>query len=765
MKDELSYDRYHENADRIYRVGLEWQFPNNEPIQYIPRTSGLLASTLLNEFPDIEEAVRFLSLDDYGRIYIERGNVRFYEDGGYAAGGSVFKIFSFPLLKGDPETALAEPLSIVLTEPLARRYFGSRNPIGEFLTVQDSLHLKVTGLLYPIPSNSHFSFDFLISLETLPSLFPKVKQDQWLYLVGYTYILLGESASESTIRQEIYDVTGKYNREWESQTGHKFKHFLQPLTDIYLHSNLSYEVGPLSSVVSVYMFFTIAVLIILIACVNFMNLATARSANRVKEVGTRKVLGAFRRQLIYQFLGEAVFITVVALLLAVFLIELALPTFNELAEKKLNLNLFHDRSISIGLIVITLFVGLISGSYPAFALSRFKPVEVLKASSHPRSKGAWIRQGLVIFQFVISIVLIISTAVVYDQLEYMRNQQLGFDKEELVIVKFKGNRIIKARLEPIKTELLKQANVLNASACSYIPGRLYDDIKLEIEGPSGKEPKRLLYQTNDHEYIETFGLSLVAGRDFSREIPTDETEAFILNETAVKYLGWGKPESAIGRQANMGSDFKEGHLIGVVKDFHHASLQHGVEPFLMHINPHWFSYLAIKINAEDIPGTLAALENIWQQLVPDRPFDYFFLDEDYERQYRSEVRLSRIFSIFSILAIMVACLGLFGLISYTAQQRTKEIGIRKVLGATVSNVVILLSKDIVKLAIMANLVAWPVGYLAMDQWLQDFNYRINISLWTFVLGGLLTVVIALITVSFRTINAAMVNPVEALRYE
>jgi putative ABC transport system permease protein len=689
----------------------------------------------------------------------------FWEENGYYADPNVFEVFSFPLLKGSPKTALKDPFAIVITEPMAQKYFGKQNPIGQTLTVQDTLTLTVTGILEPIPANLHFTFDFLISMETKQraGLYPHTNWGKFGY---FTYILLAPSTSTESIKSQIWDITRKYIGEAEDQNGFHFKHFLQPITDIHLHSNMEWDISTTTPINHIYIFSSIGFFILLIACINFMNLATARSITRAKEVGMRKVVGAYRKQLIMQFLGEACLTTALAVGIAIAATELILPTFNTWAGK--DLNLLQNLPLLLKLTSLILFIGLLSGTYPAFALSKFHPIDVLKGTLKTNSQGAFMRKGLVVFQFAISIILIVGTLVVYHQLTYMQNQDLGFNKEQVIVVNLRskiGQQAtgLQKRYEPIKAGVLNNPNVLHTSASWTVPGRALSPFTFTYEGPSGTESKTMFGQSVDYDFIPTYSLNLIAGRNFSKSHITDETEAILLNEQAVSYLELDTPTEAIGKTITIGKN--QHRVIGVIADFHHHGLHKTIGPLMMQIRPNRFTYISIKTRTENMANTLANLEKSWQDIVPNRPFEYFFLDEDFEKQYRTEERLGRIFTTFSTLAIFIGCLGLFGLISFEAQQRTKEIGIRKVLGASASNLIILLSKDFLKLVLISNLIAWPVAYYAMNQWLQDFAYRINLNVGTFIISGLIVLCIALFTISYQAIKAARANPIDSLHYE
>ena len=766
VRYELSYDAYHANVDRIYRATLEWHYASS-PTGYYGTTSGLLAPTLLQNYPAVEQAVRFHDVQavNGNDLFIRSEKVSAYEPHGFVADASIFKVFSFPLIQGDSETALKEPFSIVLTEAVSQKYFGDTDPMNQILTVQDTLQFIVTGILAPIPQNSHFTFDFLISFETLNHTQASFMERwmRWPNLGWHTYILLHESASYDEMEAQIQGITQQYGAADEEQFKIRFVHHLQPLKDIYLYSNVIHNIAPQSDIVYIYGSLAIAFLILLIACINFVNLATARAVDRAREVGMRKVVGAYRGQLIAQFLGEALLMTAATICLSVVLIALSLPFLNDLAEQNLTLDIFQNPPLFLSLIGIALGVGVFSGSYPAFVLSSFKPVEVLKGSLKSGQKGIWIRKGLVTFQFIISITLLIVTTAVYTQINYMQSQTLGFDKDHVVVINFKKDPDVLQRYTTIKAEFTKLPNVLTVSTSATVPGRFFNFRNIRVRMSSGEEVlKGIRIQSIDEDYLETLGLTLISGRGFSRDIETDQNTAFLLNEKAVAYFEWGTPEEALGKTFNTRSNR---HLIGVVKNFHYVSLHNPIEPYLFYFDPSHFSYFTVKVRSDGLLNTLTKLKKTWAKLIPDKPFDYFFLDEDFAHQYRAEKRQGLIFSIFFGLAIFVGCLGLFGLISFSTQQRTREIGIRKVLGAPISSVVILLSKDFLKPVFLANFIAWPFAYYIINHWLQRFAYRIDVELWPFALGTIAVMSIALSTASFQAWKAACRNPVETLRQE
>jgi putative ABC transport system permease protein len=764
VQDELSYDRYHENSRQIYRITAEANITGQN--MQTATTPAPLAPTLTDEFPEVLGAVRFLCSHSGRDSLIAYGEKKFYESRFLYADQNVFDIFSFKLIKGDPETALKNPHSIILTEEMAKKYFGNEDPLGKVMTVNNRSDFQITGVLRRIPHNSHFRFDFLASFATLTEADKSISQN-WGDLSYHTYLLLAEGSSPVELESKLPLIVKKYvSKFFESYLGNvenmtsMFKFHVQPLTGIHLHSQLLGEIEANSDINYVYIFSAVAFFILIIACINFMNLATARSSCRAKEVGMRKVVGAQRSQLIGQFLGESFLLSFISLLLAIGLVEILLPAFNAISEKEISLNYSQSWIVLIGLVGMAFVVGFLSGSYPAFLLSSFRPIEVLRGKVKSSLAVPFLRKILVIFQFSVSVILITGTVVIRDQLIYIRNKNLGFDKEQLVAIPLRSNEIIR-NYQSIKNELLQYPDIVKVSASSTLPGRGLGTSVFRPEGASDDNCLLMYNISVDYDFIKTLGIELLAGRSFSKDFSSDDREAFIINEAAVKKLGWKSP---IGKQVEYIS-VRKGTVIGVVKDFHYLSLHQKIEPFLLYVDPEDFRYFAVKIRPQNISRTLAFLEDKWRKFDPAHPFEYSFLDDDFDKLYKADKKLGQIFVSFTALAIFIACLGLFGLTSFTAEQRTKEIGIRKVLGASVPDIIVLLSREFTKWVLAANLIAWPVAYYAMNRWLQNFAYRISISLWMFFLAASLTFVISLFTVSFQAVRAAVSNPVKALRYE
>jgi len=766
VQDEFSFDRYAEEYDQIYRMVLDITAPDGEDIS-MARTPPPWAPALAQDYPEVENYVRFKTPLVSWLVSNEGKDKKFHEKGFYFADETVFDFFDFKLLQGDPATALQDPLSLVLTESTARRYFGDEAPVGQILRLDNAYDLEVTGVMQDVPRNSHFDFDILASIHTLSSI-PIYNDTNYLTWQSamfpdlYSYVKLRDGYTIADLESKMPEFLERYLGEILNRANISVRPHFQALTSIHLHSNLEAEIRANSDVSYIYIFSAIALFVLVIACINFMNLATARSANRAQEVGMRKVVGAERKQLIGQFIGESVVLAFLSLLLAIAVVLTVLPFFNAVSGKYLGLGL-TNWSFALGILGLTLLVGILAGSYPAVFLSSFQPVAVFRGALRAGRSNARLRKFLVVFQFALSLIFIIGTAVVYNQLRYIQNKRLGFAKEQVVVLPMGDPRARQIYLT-FKDRVLQEPDVLALSGTSSVPGGLIGVNLLLPEGAEQGNEITLDAFLVDHDYIDAIGLELAEGRTFSLEFSTDTMQAFILNETAVRRLGW--EGEAVNKRISMGN-FKRGRVIGVVKDFHAKSLHQRIEPLVLHIapNPDAFHWLAVRISTQNIDRALSSIQTSWEEVYPHDPFSYTFLDEDFGRLYQSDRQRGQIFLTFSILAIAIACLGLLGLASFTAEQKTKEIGIRKVLGASIPGIIRLLSVEFVRLVLLANLIAWPLAYLLMNNWLQNFAYRENIPWLIFPLAGFLSVFIALATVSFQAAKAALTNPVDSIRTE
>ncbi|UCE41827.1 MAG: ABC transporter permease [Candidatus Aminicenantes bacterium] len=746
VQDELNYDKFHENANNIHRIvmndqnyGVKW------PVVSIP-----VGPALKQDFPEVLDSVR---VNDFiGLITYE--DKKFDEIGAYVD-PSFLGIFSFPFVRGNAKTALNSPLSIVISEEMAEKLFGHEDSLGKNVKLNHDLDLTVTGVIKNIPENSYFDLDFLAPFE----IFEKRDRDptNWGRFQLYTYILLQDNTSFKQFETKI----AGFLQEHDVRQGPQLE--LEPLTRIHL-----YAADGGGDIRYIYIFSIIAVFILAIACINFMNLTTARTSTRAIEIGMRKVTGARRKDLVKQFFGESVLLSLIALVFAVTLVFLLLPTLNNLTNKHLSLNPHGNWNIILGFAGIVLFAGFLAGSYPALFLSALKPVNILRGALIPTrggAKRAVFRRILVVCQFAISVFLIISTFIIFKQLHFIQNRNLGYQKDRIITVPLRGNA--SQQYEAFKNELLRDSRIRLATATSEAPVLIRKiHMGYDWEGKNPKKESRMTEVIVDHDFIETFNMTIVQGRDFSKDFPSDSTEAYILNEAAVKTIGTDAPVG-MHFSAPIHAGMREGTIIGVVKDFHFQPLNNTIEPLVMFIMPESFNYLCIRVQQDvsGFSGTIRYIESVWNKFAPNFPFQYSFLDATFDRLYRSEQKTGRIFGYFTFLAIFISCLGLFGLAAQIAEQRTKEIGIRKVMGATVVGITLLLTRDFMKWIIVANVIAWPTAYLAMNKWLQNYAYRTSIGIDIFVLAAVMALLIAFLTVSFQTFRAAIADPVDSLRYE
>ena len=755
VQDERSYDRFHEHADRIVRVIGEVE-SNDGSWRGRAATPYLLMPLIRDEFPQVEQAVRLAQTSQLVRY----DNQQFTEENFFFADSTVFEVFSFDFIQGDPATALQQPFSVVLTVSTAHKYFGAADPLGQTLTVDNERTFTVTGVVQDMPDNAHFHFDFLAALSSTRSWYSENMFTEWGSIWNYTYLLLEENTTSDNLSAQLDAFMA---RHLPPEIPFAVRLQLQPLTDIHLHSHLFAEIEPNSDISYLYIFSLVAVFILLIACINFMNLATARAAGRAREVGVRKMMGAYRGQLIRQFLSESVLMSLGATALGLALAALALPMLNAVAGKTLSLSVFSNPLLAAALLGIGLLVGVLSGSYPAFFLSRFQPARVLKGQmSKQGSQGAaWLRKSLVVFQFGISIVLIVSTVIVYRQLQFAQTKNLGFDRAQTVEIYLKDGDL-RDRYEALKSTFAQTAGVTHIAAASNAPPDGLNSWRVRPQSAPPEEADLMSLMAVDYDYLETLGLHLAAGRAFSEDFPSDAEGAILINEAAAQKWGLDDP---VGERFRLESADLTAPVIGVVEDFHMASLHEEIEPVFLIIWPDWYNRLLIKIEPGQVAETMDALERQWKTFAPDWPFEYAFLDDRFDALYRAEQRLGTLFSYFAGLAIFIACLGLFGLAAFSAEQRTKEIGIRKVLGATVPQILVLLTREFVLLVLVAFVVATPLSYLAMQRWLEDFAYRTDLGMGIFILAGGLALLIALLTVSYQSLKAAVADPATSLRHE
>jgi putative ABC transport system permease protein len=768
VTDELSYDKWNVKADRIYRLDAEIKFGGNH--MFLAVAPPLAGPSMLQDYPEVQQYTRFRYASS---LLVRKGNLNIREESVIYTDSSFFDVFTMPLISGDARTALTTPHSMVITEKIARKYFNRVDVAGRILVINDSIQYKVTGVIRNMPAQSHFHYEIFLPMLQLKS---SRATDEWLSHNYNTYIVLKEGTDAARLEAKLPGMVEKYmaplvkhvvNLDMKefSKTGGILAFSLTPLTAIHLHSNRTAEMDANGNIQYVYIFSGIAAFILLIACINFMNLSTARSSNRAKEVGVRKVMGSLRGQLIIQFIVESTVISFISLLLAVGIAVLMLPLFNQLAGKEISIGFLSRPWLVPSLLVLGVVVGLLAGSYPAFFLSAFRPIAVLKGNLSAGFKTGWLRNALVVFQFGVSIFLIVGTAVIYQQLGFIRNKNLGYDRSHVLVL---GTLYpLGSQARAFREDLLKMPGVDGATMTGYLPTSNDRNSNAFFRTPALDQKDAIIMQTwaVDDNYVSVLGMQVEQGRDFSRSFLTD-SNGILINSTTARILGAGDP---IGKKLYQLDDVMtkkvvEWHVVGVVKDFNFNSLREVVTPIALYLREDKGN-LALRVRSENIPRLISQIENKWKSMAPGQPFSYSFMDDDFNAQYKAEGRMGGISLSFSLLAICIACLGLFGLAAYAAEQRTREIGIRKVLGATVTNIFGLLSKDFLVLVLVAALIAFPFAWWAMHRWLQDFAYRISIGWKVFGLAAVLASGIALFTISFQAFKAALASPVRSLRSE
>jgi putative ABC transport system permease protein len=774
--NETSYDRYQKNADNIYQVGTEFKGLGN--FKKLPNTPAAMGEIMKSVFPEIQQTTRLVRLFNEDKTLLQytpqnQATKSFYETKGYLADSTFFRMFTYNFIEGNPATALSNPNSVVLSEEIAKKIFGDQPALNKVIHISSSTNgdhdFQVTGVFKPINKPSHIDGRFFLS--TMGGSVADMIKNAGTNLANnnmyFTYLQLAPGSDPKKLEAQFPAFVDKYAGKDLKAVGFEKAQYLVALKDIHLHSGSDNDVTPSGSVTYLYILASIALFTLLIACINFMNLATARSSKRSSEVGIRKVLGAEKKFLIAQFLGESVMMSLVAFVFAMIFTELLIPAFNGLSGKNLSLN-FSNIGIAIVFLLLSILTGLLAGSYPAFYLSSFNPAKVLKGKFSNSLAAVSLRKGLVIFQFVISVVLIIASVVIAQQMKYLRSADLGFDQERQIVIPLRSDNAKKIYFA-FKDDLLKQSAIANVGASAFYPGITnYADNVLYKQGESMQQGKDIRMNYVDTRFLQTLKIEPVAGRLFSDDFPSDTTDAIIINEKAIKQLGFASPQEAIGKK--LYSDFQGKNysydIVGVVKDFHYEDLHLPITPygFQLSMQPQ-YNYMIVHAKPGNINNILGSIKNSWHNLNPSEPFEYSFLDKDFQKNYDAENRLSAIVGYFTAIAILISCLGLFGLATFSAEQRIKEIGVRKTLGASVSSIVALLSKDFLKLVGIAVLIASPLAWLAMNKWLDSFAYRIRINWSVFVITTLLALLIALITISFQAIKAALANPVESLRSE
>lgn len=776
VSEELSYDKFHTDADRLYRVVVKARLSENELLEFVG-TPPPMAEGFRNAIPEVEAITRLAPL---GMLINHEGN--FYnEDHLMYADSTFFDVFDYKLIQGNRKGSLTEPSSIILTEEMAIKYFGADalengNILGSFIRSRADV-FKITGIMENIPQNSHLRFDMLVSMSS----FADANSPIWLNMNFLSYLKLKEGVTLADIDDKVTDIIiekvapqaiayVKLPKELfndRAATKKTFQFIFQPISSIHLYSNMRGEIGTPGNISYVYIFSAIAAFIIIIACINFMNLATARSSKRAMEVGVRKTLGSSKGKLVGQFMIESMFFSIIAMVIALGMTEAFRIPFSNIAGKSISINVFEDPWILMLIASLTIIIGLLAGSYPAFYLTKYKPVEVMKGSLRLGAKSSWFRSSLVIFQFVISIGLIICTSLVYKQMAFINSMNVGFNKENVIIIS--NGYDLGNNMAVFKQEIMKLPDVQSASYTYSIPSEIFSSTVTRAEGDLEVD-HQVFTNRADYEFLETMGMELCAGRNFSRDLPSDSLSVLV-NEAAIKALGWaeGEANDALGKYIEMmhgqvGDKRIKYKVIGVIKDFNFESLKSEIRPVIVFLFRRAYR-IAVRVKSDNIPQTLNTLESKWKSLTSDAPFEYSFLDQSFEDLYQAEQKMGQLFGIFTSMAIFIACLGLIGLAAYTAEQRTKEIGIRKVMGASVPTLINMLNMEFIKLVLIAIIVASPIAWYLMSGWLGDFVYKTEIGIWPFILAACIAIFIAVITVGYQSFKAAVANPVNSLKSE
>jgi putative ABC transport system permease protein len=756
VRNERSYDSYHEDIDRIYRISIDIQTRTaNRLFAPISDTAG---PALEADFPQVEAVARIWPQRG---ILVKRGDIMSYEDRVMFADRSLFQVLTIPLIRGAAETALAEPGTLVISETLARKYFGHADPMAGALNINGQ-DFKITGVTADCPENTHLKYGLIASMATVAD---SPYMDNWHSTMFYTYLKLKPEVDAKEFSRLVGNLADKYVGSRLEAWGDIYRYFLQPVRGLHLAAPLRYEIEPPAKPVYLTILSLVGLATLLIACLNFMNLATARSANRAREVGLRKVVGAEKRQLVGQFLGEAVLAAVASLFLALAVVRLAIPFLNRLTGSSLQPGWLLSPALLGAIAAAAVLVGVASGLYPALVLSSYRPTAVLTGTVTRGRSGLVLRTVLVVVQFSISSAVIVDTLFMHKQFQFMRNQNLGFDKEQKLVVPIRGGISVKDNYAVVKDAFLENPAVKGAALSSTVPGRGVSNFAIKIVGEADDRSQSMFHMYFDHDFVPLYDIPMASGRPFRGNMATDVAGAFLINEAAMKAFGWSKPEEALGKRLQTGFGGRILPIIGVTRDFHYRGLQAPVEPLVMEFNPELLRMLTLQVNTTGLPATLAFVEAKWKDLFPGHPFESFFLDTDFDSQYQADERVSRIFAIFMTLGLVIACLGLFGLASFTTESRTREIGIRRVLGASSSGIVFMLSGQFARWVLAANLIAWPPAYLFIKQWLAGFASRTSVGAATFLFSGILILVIALATTSYQTVRAATANPARSLRHE
>jgi putative ABC transport system permease protein len=757
VRNERSYDAYHKDVERVFRISMDIR--NKASNRLFAPISDTAGPALEAGYPQVEAAIRILP--SWTSRLVKRGDVVSYEDRFVFADAKLFSVLTIPLVKGDPGTALARPRSLVVAESLARKYFGAADPMGKTLNVNGQDY-GITAVAADPPGNAHLKYGLIASMATIAN---EDYMNNWHSTMFYTYLKLKPGVDAAAFSKLVSRLADKYVKARLDAWGTEYHYFLQPVRGLHLAAPLRYEIEPPSNPVALTILSVVGLFTLLIAALNFMNLATARSANRAREVGLRKVVGAEKKQLVVQFLGEAVLFALAALALALLVVRLMIPALNGLTGAGLRWPLLFTPATLAILLGGAVLAGLTAGLYPAFLLSSFRPAVTLKAGLSRGRGGLIMRTVLVVLQFSISSALIVGTLFMQQQFRFMKGQNLGFAKEQKLVVPLRGGISVRDNYAAVKNSFLSNPAITGAAFSSTVPGRTVSNFAIKIVGQADDRNQSMFHLYFDDDFVPLYGISMAVGRAFQKELATDVAGAFLINEAAVKAFGWSRPEEALGKRLETGNGGRTLPIIGVTKDFHYRGLQAQVEPLVMEFNPERLAALTLEIEAANVAAAQAFIERQWRETFPGRPFESFFLDADFDRQYQADERVGRIFGIFMILGLFVACLGLFGLASFTAESRTREVGVRKVLGASASNIVVLLSRQFAVWVLAANFIAWPAAYLFVSSWLRNFAARTPIGAGTFLLSGLAVLAIALLTTGLQTVRAALANPAVSLKHE
>jgi len=767
VQSELSYDAFHEEAENIYRVTLDGSFSGTE--LNAPVTPAPMAAALVTDFPEVEVATRLFPFAN--EQMVRKDDIRLLEDEVLIVDSTFFDVLSFELLRGTKETALNRPFTAVLGKTLADKLFGNTDPLGETVILGDSTRYEVTGIVADPPKNSHIQFDMPRTTAGLP--FVEQQSQFWVSNNFFTYLRLVPGTDPAALEEKLPEffkgyagpqIAQAFGKSYdEFMTGdNSINYHLQSIKDVHLRTNYEIDLQPSGDITYVYLFIAVALFILLLACINFMNLATARSATRAMEVGIRKVVGSGRGQLIAQFLSESVVMSVFSMVLAVALVFLTTPYFNAVTDQTLDASVLFGPGLLAVLLAGALFVGIVAGSYPALFLSGFQPIAVIKAQSASGSSKSLLRNTLVVFQFTISVSILVATFIVRDQLNFIQNKNLGFDKEYAIVVERAGQ--LGDQTDSFKDQLRSFSGVLAVGATSSLPGGLHGGTAFRPEGFATEEMILMAPIVVDHDFVEAMGIEMMEGRDFSKDFPSD-TAAIVINEAGLKQIGWDSAESKLLGTFGQNMEITDATIIGVIKDYHYASMRNEIGPVALFVREDPLPFMIVRTTGEHLAQTLDYVEKSWAEFKPEQPFQYTFLDDNFFKLFDADRNLGSLFSSFSLFAILIAGLGLFGLGLYVTEQRTKEIGIRKAMGASVSQILVLLSRDFTKLVLISIALAIPASYFGMNMWLDGFVYRADIQITSFIFSGLLALGIAWLTVSYQTIKAANSDPVEALHHE